>query len=104
MAPFERPHVGWWIAILSGMTLLGVLAFSSGAYAVWARLAGSWLPQAAMRWIFYVACALHVGEASYAVALARRLALPVARWGTQTLLLGFPSLRLLIQRRRAAAG
>lgn len=104
MRAFERPHIGWWIAILFGMTLLGVLAFNDRAYGVWVGLVGGWLPQVVMRWMFAGACALHVGETTYALVLARRLGVPLAPWGVQTLLLGFPSLRLLLARiRRAAA-
>ena len=32
-----RPHLGWWIAILSGMTLLGILALSPTAHAAWSE-------------------------------------------------------------------
>jgi hypothetical protein len=49
--------------------------------------------------VFVVSVALHLGEAWY----ARRLAGGARGWFLQTLVLGYPSLRLLRRRRTLAA-
>jgi len=55
--------------------------------------------------IFVGAYLVHVGEALYARALARRAGLRASAnaWALQTFLLGFPSLRLLRARQRRPA-
>jgi hypothetical protein len=90
----QRPHLGWWISILFGMSLLGVLAFDGPAYAFWCRAVTAILPQALLRWTFAIAILLHVGEAIYALRLARRSGLEASAvgWFLQTLTLGYPSL------------
>ena len=92
-----RPHIGWWVAVLFGMTLLGVLAWSEFAYGVWARHITGGLPRWLLMLIFLVAVGLHLGEAIYAQRLARRSGTGTyaIQWFWQTLLLGYPSLRLL---------
>lgn len=99
----DRPHVGWWVAVLGGMALLAVLAFHAGAYATWCEWVTTALPQNMLRRIFVIAVGLHVGEATYAVRLARRAGLgeSAGGWFAQTLMLGFPSLRLLRRRVKA---
>lgn len=96
----ERPHVFWWSSILFGMSLLAVLALSDGAYALWASRVTTWLPQSLLRVVLFAAVAAHVGEGLYAYRLAGRLGLRHSQlgWGMQTLVLGFPSLRLLLRR------
>lgn len=98
----ERPHFIWWSSILFGMSLLAVLALSDDAYALWARRVTTLFPQPLLRVMLVGAVAAHVGEGLYAYRLAGRLGLVGSQlgWAVQTLLLGFPSLRLL--RRRAA--
>jgi hypothetical protein len=92
--PVQRPHLGWWISIVLGMSLLGVLAFDGPAYALWCRAVTGRLPQALLRWTFAIAVLLHIGEALYALWLARRsgLGASAAGWFLQTLTLGYPSL------------
>lgn len=93
----KRPHLGWWLAILLGLGLTFTLALSEDAYAAWTTHLGWMLPRAVVQGIAAVAAALHVGEGVYAYVRARRAGLPTARgWGLQTLLLGYPSLRLLL--------
>ncbi len=96
----ERPHVFWWSSILFGMSLLAVLALSDGAYALWESRVTTWLPQSLLRLILVAAVAAHIGEGLYAYRLAGRLGLQRSQlgWGMQTLVLGFPSLRLLLRR------
>jgi hypothetical protein len=96
----DRPHLGWWLAVIAGMTTLGLLAFNPAALAWW-KSHLFWLPPAAVLIaVFVVAVALHVGEAIYAFRLARAGAAPdsAVGWMLQTLTLGYPSLRLLLQR------
>ena len=101
----DHPHVGWWVGVLGGMGALAVLAFNTGAYAAWCELVTAALPQNLLRGIFAVAVFLHVAEATYAFRVAQRarLGAQAGPWFVQTLLLGFPSLRLLLRRTRQAA-
>lgn len=96
----ERPHVFWWSSILFGMSLLALLALSDGAYALWESRVTTWLPQSLLRVVLCAAVAAHIGEGLYAYRLAGRLGLQRSQlgWGMQTLVLGFPSLRLLLRR------
>jgi hypothetical protein len=95
---FESPAAIWWLLIPLGMALTGGLALSPGAYALFPSPLAALLSQKLLRWIFVVAIALHVLEGAYAASLASRRGLPALRWGAQTLLLGYPSLRLLLRR------
>jgi hypothetical protein len=102
-ARIDRPHLGWWVSVLSGMVLLAVLAFDAGAYAVWCANVTTVLPQRLLQAIFIAALVTHLAEAAYAFRLASRSGLreDAGGWFLQTFLLGYPSLRLL--RRRAEA-
>ena len=106
----DRPHWGWWAAILSGMTLLGVLAFDPGAHAHWSGSVTSWTPRWLLQGVFVWAVLLHVYKGMKAVRVAERAGLHKTSmgWGWQTLALGFPSLSLLERRiereRREAEG
>jgi hypothetical protein len=99
----ERPHIGWWVAILGGLGLNAAVAFDAGVYAWWCAHVTTVLPQGVVRAIFIAAVVTHVAEAAYAARLAQRSGLgdSAGGWFVQTLLLGFPSLRLL--RRQALA-
>jgi hypothetical protein len=92
----ERPALGWWIAVGGGLGLLFFLAFTPAG-----RLFPL-LPRPLLRTIALIAIALHVGEAVYARKLAKEAGLDVNGWTLQTLLLGYPSLRLLLKRVRSA--
>jgi len=95
----ERPAVGWQVAVLGGLGLLFALAFVPEAYAFWRRSVGPMLPRRVLQGIAAAAIALHVGEATYAYSLAKREGMETAgRWAWQTLLFGYPSLRLLKRR------
>ena len=74
---------GWWVSNLGGMIVTGVVAKRSG--------------RPSLRLLFAVAAGLHVGEAVYAYRTARRAGLTgsAAKWGLQTLALGFPSVSAL---------
>lgn len=93
----DRPALGWWIAIVGGLGLLGVLGLHPGAYALWVRHVTGAFSQSQLLRIFVVSYVIHVGEALWARRLARRSGLNVSAngWAFQTFLIGFPSLRLL---------
>ena len=95
-----RPALVWWILIVPSMALLGVLAVSPEFTAHWQDLSRLPLSQAVYQWIWTLAVLAHVGEATYAWSLAGRSAEAPRRagWALQTLLLGYPSLRLLLAR------
>ena len=99
----DRPHWGWWVAILGGMTLTGVLALSPAAHAAWSEAVTVWTPRWLLGSIFAWAVLVHVQKGMVAVRLAERAGLHATStaWGWQTFALGFASLRLL--RRRAEA-
>jgi 3beta-hydroxy-delta5-steroid dehydrogenase/steroid delta-isomerase len=96
----DRPHWGWWVAILSGMALLGILAFDGGAYALWSDFVTSWTPRWLLQGVFVWAVMLHAHKGMKAVRTAERAGLRKTSvgWGWQTLALGFPSLSLLEKR------
>lgn len=97
----ERPAAGWWIAVLGGMTILGLIAYRSSCWRWWSTRVTNAVPRSGFRGLFWAAVATHVVEGAAAVRLAERAGEHAATlsWGAQTTLLGFPSLRLL--RRRA---
>lgn len=101
----DRPHALWWIAILGGMGLTGALALSATAHAWWEAHVTAWTPRPLLIAIFAAACLEHVRKALVAVREAERAGLQATSlaWGWQTLLLGWPSLRLLRARTRRAA-
>lgn len=93
---FRVPHWGWWVAIIGGMSLTAWIAFSHEGYSWWQGWGISSIPQVIFQWTFWLAVLAHVGEASYAWVLARKLDRHHSlQWGMQTFLLGYPSLRLL---------
>ena len=93
----ERPALGWWVSILSGMTLLGLIAFHGSTWRWWSGHVTGVIPQGALRGLFVAAVATHIVEGGVAVRVAERDGRHAAAlsWGAQTLLLGFPSLGLL---------
>jgi hypothetical protein len=99
-----RPHWLWWLSLLPPLVLLAVLSSSAGAFAAWAALWPLAWPQSVYRGIFAFAMMLHAGEAAYAYTLARGSdeAERALGWTAQTALLGYPSLRLLVQRVRTS--
>jgi Domain of unknown function (DUF4499) len=93
----ERPHGGWWAAILGGLGLNAVVGFVPAAYDLWAQHVTTALSAPTVQAIFLAAAVVHVAEATYAYRLAARSGFEHAAsgWFWQTLALGFPSLRLL---------
>lgn len=102
VAPVERPHLAWWISILAGLGLCGLIGFHRASFEWWSEHVTTALSQSLIQGLFIGGVLLHVGEASYAARLASRLGLDVPGWTFQTLVLGFPSLRLLLARMEAA--
>lgn len=100
----ERLSIGWSVAVVVGLGTLAVVAFSAGAYAWWGAHVTGALPQGLLQAVFAGAVLTHLGEALYALTLVRRLGLEAdrTRWFWQTLLLGFPSLGILVRRARAS--
>lgn len=98
----DRPATGWWIAIFVGLGINAAVGFGAGAYALWCETVTAALSQSLIRNIFLAAVAAHAGEAWYAWRVARAAGLreSAAGWCLQTLLLGFPSLRLLLRKVR----
>lgn len=93
----ERPALGWWVSILSGMTLLGLIAFNGLTWRTWSEHVTGVIPQGFLRVLFGAAVVTHVAEGAAAVRMAESDGRHAASlgWGAQTLLLGFPSLGLL---------
>ena len=98
----ERPALGWWLAIPAGLGALAVVALDPAAYAWWTRRVTAAFSQPLLLAVLVASIAAHVGEALYARSLALRhgFASSARAWFWQTLVLGFPSLRLLRQRTR----
>jgi len=102
-AHVERPALGWWVSILSGMTLLGLVASNDRTWRWWSTHMTAAIPRSAFRSLFRAAVATHIVESAIAVRVAERDGRHAATlaWGAQALLLGYPSLGLL--RRSATA-
>jgi 3beta-hydroxy-delta5-steroid dehydrogenase/steroid delta-isomerase len=100
----ERPHWGWWLAILGGMGTLGVLVLSPAVHAAGQATIGAFPSRPLLLGMFSWAVGLHVWKGLRAVQLAEQLGLhrTAMGWGWQTFALGFASLRLL-ERRAAQA-
>lgn len=98
----ERPATGWWVAVLSGMTVLGLIAFRPSWWRWWSTRVTGAIPQPFFRVLFWAAVVTHVAEGATAVRLAEQAGEHAATlsWGAQTTLLGFPSLGLLRRRAR----
>ena len=101
----DRPHLVWWIVIVGGLSILAWQGFSAPFYAWWVAHVNPLPAQSTMAWIFLACIPLHIGEAIYCWRLSNRLGTPEASmgWALQTLVIGFPSTRLLMKRARPAA-
>ena len=99
-ATVERPAPGWWIAVVGGMCTLGLVAHGP-AWRWWAGHVTGAVPRRAYQAVFWAAVATHAAEAAVAVRRAGRTGTPTSRrgWAVQTLVLGYPSLRLVSDRR-----
>lgn len=100
----DHPHWTLWLLVLGGLTILALQGFSTPFFQWWVAHINRLPSQRGMAWLFVVCIPIHVFEAVYVHRLARRLALSrsVLGWTVQTLLLGYPSTRLI--RRRAGLG
>ncbi len=84
----DSPHIGWWLAVLLGMAILAMIAWGQDILALQA--------------LFAVSVLVHFSEALYAFKKASRAGYKTAKgWFVQTLLLGYPSLRLLLKKAKA---
>jgi Domain of unknown function (DUF4499) len=114
---FRRAGIVWFIIIPFGMGLLALLAFffppslpKSGSPSNGSEffqlinfyVLKAFQSQYVLQIIFYLAVAIHVAEALVAYFVATKMGCFESRgyWAAQTLLLGYPSLRLLLQKRR----
>jgi len=102
-ADFSSPALVWWVLIPLGLGLTAALALSMDVRALLPAAVTEILSLMLMRIILVVALGLHVLEGSFAMSRAKLRGLPAAAWGAQTLLLGYPSLRLLLHRTRDGA-
>lgn len=98
----ERPHLAWWIVVVGGLTILGLQGFNESFYAFWVAHVNALPAKSTMAWIFLAVIPVHVGEALYCWRLSNRIGTPnaSAHWALQTLVIGFPSTRLLMKRAR----
>lgn len=93
----DRPVLGWWVAVVSGMTALGLVAYHGRAWRWWSTHVTDAVPRGALRALFGAAVVTHLVEAATAVRMAEsdgRHASALS-WGTQTTILGYPSLAVL---------
>jgi hypothetical protein len=100
-----RPHLLWWVAVLGGLTILGLQAFSDSVYGWWIANVNALPAQSTLAWIFLGCIPIHAGEALYCWRLSNRLGTPSAsaEWALQTFVIGFPSTWLLMKRARPGA-
>jgi len=99
MRTFARPHALWWVLILGGLGLLVVLIHCDAAYNWWCEHITDGISREVMWGIWISTAFAHVLEARHAHRLAVRHGLHqvATAWTLQTLMLGYPSLRLLTE-------
>lgn len=106
---FETPTLSWWIPIVLGMALTGIVAFCDADGAVLQSalikpvntLALTiFRSQPNLKILFWAAVLTHVGEACWAVHLATMFGCfnTWKLWAMQTVILGYPSVQLLYKR------
>lgn len=101
---FEVPDLYWWILIITGLVMLGIVAYDPNCCSETSLMSGvKWLAltifreQIVVQVVFWLAMAAHVGEAIYASNLAyHHCHNKWILWGIQTFITGFASLRLLL--------
>ncbi|MBW2712948.1 MAG: NAD-dependent epimerase/dehydratase family protein [Deltaproteobacteria bacterium] len=98
----DRPALFWWISILGGLTLLGMVGFHGSLWSWWTAhvpFLGQ-IPRILYQLGFTAAVWSHVYKGFKAVMLAERAGLQKTAmgWGWQTLLLGFASMNNLLAR------
>ena len=75
MEVVDSPHMAWWVSVITGMLLLGLLAFNSDAFALFSRYMTSIFSQNFLQYLFFISVILHGGEALYALKLAKKAGL-----------------------------
>lgn len=100
-----HPALGWWIAVASGITLLALCAYyneSLGPLEVVRSLSLSIFGSVTnLRRVCIISFLIHVAEAFVAWSVARKEEPQFAvAWVLQTFALGYPSLSLLLERRK----
>lgn len=95
-------HPLWWISILFGMVLTGVLALSDAGFSLWSESITTAISRQLIQQIFGAAVFLHVLEATVAYRLALKLGhqKSAVAWGLQTFMLGYPSLGKLVNQNK----
>ncbi|XP_078165407.1 uncharacterized protein LOC144560123 [Carex rostrata] len=106
MRELDGPNIFVWIAIILGMLATFAVAFLPPVGPIKPLLAlGLFIFRSvlALKILFVVAVGLHLGEGAYAWFLARKVdPANASGWFWQTVMIGFPSLRLLLKRSRNA--
>ncbi|XP_065893650.1 uncharacterized protein [Dysidea avara] len=105
---FSSPHPLMFLLVIGGLTMTAVTAFADDpAIFEYVPLLGPFLRYCNIHWkwevqiVFVVAIILHLLEGCYACYLASSLGMStgdVVKWTIQTTALGYPSLRLLLQK------
>ena len=91
-----RPSLFWFLLLDGGIVVLVRLAFNRPAYDRALEVSGNRLPPREVLYSLVAAtAAIHVGEALAAGRMARRRGLSPRGWRLQTLIVGFPSLRVM---------
>jgi 3beta-hydroxy-delta5-steroid dehydrogenase/steroid delta-isomerase len=96
----DRPRFAWWASILVGMIALGLVAHHPPTWAFWSQHVIGVIPHWVYQVGLWVAVLTQVHKGLKAVRLAERAGLhdTSTAWGWQTLLLGSPSMNLLLPR------
>jgi Domain of unknown function (DUF4499) len=91
-----RPSWAWFALLDGGLVALGALAASEGVHDRASEVSPLPLPsRPACQRMLAAAAAIHVVEALAAGRMARRRGISPRGWRSQTLVVGFPSLRAL---------
>lgn len=108
---FEAPALSWWVSVIAGMVLTGIVAFCDAEGAVLksalirpinALALAIFRSQFNLKILFWTAVLTHVGEACWAVHLAMMAGCfnTWKLWAVQTFILGYPSVQLLYRRQK----
>jgi hypothetical protein len=91
-----RPSLFWFLLLDGGIVLLARLALSRPAYDRAGEVGANLLPpRETLQGLLFATAVIHASEAVVAGRMARRRGLSPRGWRLQTLIVGFPSLRVL---------
>jgi len=91
-----RPHPGWFLVLDGPLALLAAFVIIPSLGSRFTKIA-PFATKSLLKWTFFAALVVHAAEGATAWSIAGKKGLNQRGWALQTALVGFPSLRLLIE-------